>query len=400
MPFISDALLRIKPSATITTTEKARERERAGKEVLFLSVGEPDFDTPQNIKDAAKAAIDRGETKYPGTAGIPALRDAIAAKFKRENGLEYSAAQTIVGTGGKNVIFNAFLTTLNPGDEVVIPAPYWVSYPDLVGLAGGRAVVIDTTRAQGYKLTPEALDAAITPRTKWLVLNSPSNPTGAGYTADELRGLAEVLLRHSHVWTLTDDIYEHLTYGGFAFATLAQVEPSLTDRVLTVNGVSKSYAMTGWRVGYAAGPQVLIAEMTKLLGQESSGVCRIAQWAAVEALNGPQDFISDSRAVFAQRRDLVLSKLQQARGLDCPAPEGAFYVFPSCAGLIGRSTPTGRRIADDQDFVAAVLDGTGVALVAGAAFGGGPSFRLSYAASTELLITACDRIVEFCASLR
>ncbi len=400
MSFVSEALERIQPSATIFVTRKARELKRSGRDILFLSVGEPDFDTPDNIKEAAKAAIDRGETKYPGTPGVPALREAVAAKFKRENGIDYKAAETIVGTGGKNVIFNALLATLNKGDEVIIPAPYWVSYPDIVSFAGGSPVELRTRLEDGYKLTPAALEAAITPRTKWLILNSPSNPTGAAYSRDELKALAEVLVRNPHVWTLSDDIYEHLTYGNFIFTTIAQVEPALRDRVLTVNGVSKSYAMTGWRIGYAGGPEKLIKEIEKLQSQQTSGACSIAQWAAVEALNGPQDYIAKSRAVFKERRDLVVSLLNKVEHLDCPVPDGAFYVYPSCAGAMGRTTRSGKLLQNDEDFAAVLLEEEGAAVVHGAAFGQGPNFRLSYATSNDVLIDACSRIERFCAGLK
>jgi aspartate aminotransferase len=399
MAFIADALLRIKPSATIAVTQKARDLKNAGRDIISLSVGEPDFDTPDNIKKAAIAAIERGETKYTPVAGIPPLREAIALKFKRENGLDYKPSQTIVATGGKHILFNAFLATVNPGDEVIIPAPYWVSYPDMVLIAGGTPVPVATDMAHGFKLQPEALEKAITPRTKWLILNSPSNPSGAAYTRDELKALAEVLLKHANVWILTDDIYEHLTYGDFAFTTLAQVEPALKDRTLTMNGVSKSYAMTGWRIGYAAGPDQLIKAMDTLQGQQTSGACSIAQWAAVEALTGPQDFIEERRKIFEGRRDLVVSMVNQAKFLQCPSPEGAFYVYPSCKDAIGKKTPDGKVIATDEDFVAALLEAEGVAAVQGSAFGLGPNFRISYATSTAVLEDACGKIQRFCASL-
>jgi aspartate aminotransferase len=400
MPFISDALLRIRPSATIAITQHAKALKRQGRDVVFLSVGEPDFDTPDNIKQAAKAAIDRNETRYPGVAGIPALREAIAAKFKRENDLHYEAADIIVGTGGKNVIFNALLATLNPGDEVIIAAPYWVSYPDLVTLAGGIPVVLPTRSQDGYRLEAAVLEAAITPRTKWLILNSPSNPTGAVYGRAHLADFGSVLLRHPQVWTLSDDIYEHLIYDGGAFATIAQVVPSLRERILTVNGVSKSYAMTGWRIGYAGGPPTLIKAMEKLQGQQTSGACTIAQWAAVEALNGRQNFIADSLVQFQQRRDQVTALLNDVPRLCCDAPQGAFYVYPSCAAAIGARTPVGRLIETDLDFASALLEEAGVAVVPGAAFGQGPNIRLSYAAAPPVLEDACARIAQFCASLR
>ncbi len=399
MAFISDALLRVKPSATIAVTQKARDLKNAGRDIISLSIGEPDFDTPDNIKKAAIAAIERGETKYTPVAGIPPLREAIAAKFKRENGLDYKPSQTIVGTGGKHILFNTFLATVNPGDEVIIPAPYWVSYPDMVVIAGGTPVTIETRMEHGFKLRPEDLDKAITAKTKWLMLNSPSNPSGAAYTRDELKALADVLLAHPHVWVLSDDIYEHLIYGDFVFTTLAAVEPRLMDRTLTMNGVSKSYAMTGWRIGYAAGPDHLIKAMDMLQGQQTSGACSIAQWAAVEALNGPQDFIPERRRVFEERRNLVVSMINQAKYLKCPAPEGAFYVYPSCAEAIGRKTPEGKTIATDEDFVSALLETEGVAVVQGSAFGLGPNFRISYATATPVLEEACAKIQRFCASL-
>ncbi len=400
MAFLADTLSRVKPSATIAATQKARDLKAQGREIISLSVGEPDFDTPDNIKKAAIAAIERGETKYTPVAGIMPLREAIAAKFKRENGLDYKPAQTIVATGGKHVLFNAFLATLNAGDEVVIPAPYWVSYPDMVLIAGGTPVIVQTTMAHGFKLQAEDLDRAITPRTKWVLLNSPSNPSGAAYTRDELKAVTDVLVRHPHVWVLTDDIYEHLTYGEFAFTTPAQVEPSLIDRTLTMNGVSKSYSMTGWRIGFAGGPEPLIKAMDMLQGQQTSGACSIAQWAAVEALNGPQDFIPRSRKVFEERRDLVVSMLNQAQLLQCPKPEGAFYVYPSCAAAIGKTAPSGKRIDTDEDFVTELLDAEGVAAVQGTAFGTGPNFRISYATSNDLLERACAKIQRFTASLR
>jgi aspartate aminotransferase len=399
MSFLADAILRIKPSATIAVTQKARDLRNAGREVISLSTGEPDFDTPDNIKKAAIAAIERGETKYTPVAGIQPLREAIALKFKRENGLSYKPSQTIVGAGGKHILFNAFLATVNCGDEVIIPAPYWVSYPDMVLIAGGTPVAIETTMAHGFKLQLEALDAAITPRTKWLILNSPSNPSGAAYTWDELKRLTDVLLRHPHVWILTDDIYEHLTYGDFKFATPAQVEPELTSRTLTMNGVSKAYAMTGWRIGYAAGPEHLIKAMDTLQGQQTSGACSIAQWASVEALTGPQHFIDERRKVFEKRRDLVVSMLNQAKYLACPSPEGAFYVYPSCADAIGKKTPAGKVIGDDEEFATALLEAEGIAVVHGSAFGLGPNFRISYATATSVLEDACTKIQRFCASL-
>lgn len=400
MSLLSDAVSRIKTSATIAVTQKARDLVAQGRQVIALSSGQPDFDTPEHIKEAARRAMDRGQTKYTAVAGIPELRRAIADKFKRENRLDYAPSQTIVSTGGKQVIANAMLATVNPGDEVVIPAPYWVSYPEMVALCGGEPVYIRTTAANAFKITPEALDAAITPRTKWLMLNSPSNPSGAAYTRAELKALAEVLLRHPHVWVLADDIYEHLVYGDFEFASIAEVEPRLYERTLTMNGVSKAYAMTGWRIGYAAGPAALIKAMETVQSQLTSGTCSIAQWAALAALEGPQDYVHQSRAVFEQRRNLVVSMLNQARGLHCHTPEGAFYVFPSCADLIGKVTPSGRTIATDEDFVSELLETEGIAVVHGTAFGQGPNFRISYAASTEELETACEGIQRFCATLR
>ncbi|MCP8937057.1 pyridoxal phosphate-dependent aminotransferase [Alsobacter sp. SYSU M60028] len=400
MAFLAETLSRVKPSATIAVTQKARELKAQGREIISLSVGEPDFDTPENIKQAAIDAIRRGETKYTPVSGITPLREAIAAKFKRENGLDYKWQQTIVGTGGKQILYNAFLVTMNPGDEVIIPAPYWVSYPDMVLLCGGTPVFVDTKLEKNFKLQAEDLERAITKRTKWVVLNSPSNPSGAAYTRDELKALTEVLLRHPHVWILTDDMYEHLTYGDFVFTTPAQVEPTLWERTLTMNGVSKAYAMTGWRIGYAGAPDSLIKAMDMVQGQQTSGACSIAQWAAVEALNGPQDFIPKSRKVFEGRRDLVVSMLNQAKGLKCPTPEGAFYVYPSCAEALGKVSPAGKRIETDEDFVSELLQAEGVAAVHGSAFGLGPNFRISYATSNELLEQACAKIQRFCASLR
>lgn len=400
MGFLADSLSRVKPSATLAVTQKARDLTAQGRSVISLGAGEPDFDTPDNIKQAAVGAIERGETKYTPVPGIPQLREAIVAKFKRENNLDYAANQVIVGTGGKQILYNAFVATMNPGDEVIIPAPYWVSYPEMVALNGGEPVFVETTLESNFKLKPEDLEAAITPKTKWLIFNSPSNPSGAAYTHDELKALTDVLVKHPHVWILTDDMYEHLTYGDFKFATPVEVEPSLKDRTLTMNGVSKAYAMTGWRIGYAAGPLELIKAMDMIQGQQTSGACSIAQWAAVEALNGPQDFIKERRDIFEQRRDLVVSMLNQATGITCPVPEGAFYVYPSCAGLIGKTTPTGKVIETDADFVSELLEVEGVAVVHGSAFGLGPNFRISYATSTEKLEEACSRIQRFCGSLR
>ena len=400
MAFLADALSRVKPSATIAVTQKARELKTQGRDIISLSVGDPDFDTPDNIKKAAIDAINRGETKYTPVSGITPLREAIVKKFKRENGLDYKANQTIVCTGGKQVLYNAFVATLNKGDEVIIPAPYWVSYPDMVLLCGGEPVFVATTLAHGFKLQAADLERAITPRTKWIILNSPSNPSGAAYTRDELKAITDVLVRHPHVWILTDDMYEHLTYGDFVFTTPAQIESNLMDRTLTMNGVSKAYAMTGWRIGYAAGPDVLMKAMDMVQGQQTSGACSISQWAAVEALNGPQDFITTSRKAFEGRRDLVVSMLNQASLIDCPMPEGAFYVYPSCAKAIGKKTESGKVIATDEDFVTALLEAEGVAAVHGTAFGLGPNFRISYATSNAILEEACGKIQRFTASLR
>jgi aspartate aminotransferase len=400
MAFLADALSRVKPSATIAVSQKARELKAQGRDVIGLGAGEPDFDTPDNIKNAAIAAINRGETKYTPVSGIPELRKAIADKFKRENGLDYDPSQTIVGTGGKQILFNAFMATMNPGDEVVIPAPFWVSYPEMVAICGGTPVFVETTIDNSFKLTPEALDKAITPKTKWLIFNSPSNPSGAAYSEAELKALTDVLLKHEHVWVLTDDMYEHLVYGDFTFTTPVQVEPKLYDRTLTMNGVSKAYAMTGWRIGYAAGPLQLIKAMDMIQGQQTSGACSIAQWAAVEALNGTQDFIPENKKIFERRRDLVVSMLNQAKGINCPTPEGAFYVYPSCAGLIGKTSPSGKVMETDEDFVSELLEAEGVAVVHGSAFGLGPNFRISYATSEKLLEEACSRIQRFCAACR
>ncbi|WP_406872318.1 pyridoxal phosphate-dependent aminotransferase [Aminobacter sp. P9b] len=399
MAFLADALSRVKPSATIAVTQKARELKNAGRDVIGLGAGEPDFDTPDNIKNAAIEAIRRGETKYPPVSGIVPLREAIAKKFKRENNLDYKPEQTIVGTGGKQILFNAFMATLNPGDEVIIPRPYWVSYPEMVAICGGTPTYAETSIDNGFKLTADALAKAITPKSKWLVMNSPSNPSGAAYSEAELRAIADVLLKHPHVWVLTDDMYEHLTYGDFVFKTIAEVEPKLYDRTLTMNGVSKAYAMTGWRIGYAAGPIQLIKAMDMIQGQQTSGACTIAQWASVEALNGPQDFIAKNKAIFQARRDLVVSMLNQARGISCPSPEGAFYVYPSCAGLIGKKTQGGTVITDDAVFTSELLEAEGVAVVQGSAFGLGPNFRISYATSEKILEEACTRIQRFTASL-
>ena len=399
MPFLSDTLARVKPSPTIAVTNKARELAAAGKDVIGLGAGEPDFDTPQNIKDAAKRAIDEGKTKYTAVDGIPELKKAICEKFQRENGLSYKPSQVTVGTGGKQILYNALVATLNPGDEVIIPAPYWVSYPDMVLLAGGEPVFVEGPMQTGYKITGEQLEAAITPKTKWFIFNSPSNPSGAGYSHAELKELTDVLMRHPHVWVMTDDMYEHLVFGDFEFVTPAQIEPGLYDRTLTCNGVSKAYAMTGWRIGYAAGPEALIKAMGKVQSQSTSNPCSISQWAAVEALNGPQDYIAESRQAFERRRDLVVAMLNEAPGITCPTPEGAFYVYPSIAGCIGKTSAAGTRITDDEVFATALLEETGVAVVFGAAFGLSPNFRISYATSDEVLTEACTRIQNFCRSL-
>jgi aspartate aminotransferase len=399
MSIVADRLQRVKPSPTIAVSMKAAELKAAGKDVIGLGAGEPDFDTPANIKAAAKAAIDKGDTKYTAVDGTPALKKAIAAKFKRENGLDYAPNQISVGTGGKQVLYNALMATLNPGDEVIVPAPYWVSYPDMVILAEGTPVEVACSENQGFKLTAEALEAAITPKTKWLILNSPSNPTGAAYSKADLKALADVLLKHPHVWIMTDDMYEHLVYDDFKFTTIAEVEPKLYDRTLTVNGVSKAYCMTGWRIGYAGGPAPLIKAMQAIQSQSTSNPSSISQAAAVEALNGDQSFIASNNEVFKERRDLVVKMLNEAKGLRCPMPEGAFYVFPSCAGTIGKKTPEGKVIATDTDFVTYLLESVGVAVVQGSAFGLAPYFRISYATSTEALRDACTRIQKACAAL-
>ncbi len=400
MGFIADSLNRIQPSATIAISTKAMELKAAGRDIIGLSAGEPDFDTPDNIKDAAIKAIRDGRTKYTPVDGVPELKQAICAKFERDNGLKYQPSQVSVGTGGKQVLFNALLATLNPGDEVIVPAPYWVSYPDIVLLGGGKPVFVETTLDNGFKLQAAALEAAITPKTKWLVFNSPSNPSGAAYSHAELKALTDVLMRHPQVWVLTDDMYEHLVYDDFKFVTPAQVEPQLLERTLTMNGVSKAYAMTGWRIGFAAGPEILINAMRKLQSQSTSNPSSISQWAAVEALNGPQDFIASNNEKFKERRDLVVSMLNQANGLSCPTPEGAFYVYPSCEELIGKTTPSGLQIKNDEDFVTALLADEGVAAVHGAAFGLEPFFRVSYATSNAALEDACERIQRFCNSLK
>jgi aspartate aminotransferase len=400
MSLESSALKRVKPSATLAVDAKARALIAEGKNVIGLSAGQPDFDTPDNIKEAAIAAIHAGKTKYTDVDGTVELKDAVIAKFKRENGLDYKRSQIHVAPGGKAVLYNAFVATLSPGDEVIVPAPYWVSYPDMVLMAGGEPIRVATTEEDGFKLRPEALEAAITPRTRWVLINSPSNPTGAAYTHAELRALADVLLKYEHVWVLTDDMYEHLLFDGLAFATIAQVEPKLYDRTLTVNGVSKAYAMTGWRIGYAGGPEALITLMRKVESQSTSNPCSIAQAAAVEALNGTQDFLKPRAEAFEKRRDLVVSMLNQAAGITCAKPEGAFYVYPSCAGLIGKTAPTGKVMETDEDFVSELLASEGVAVVQGSAFGLAPYFRISYATSEKILEEACNRIQRFAAACK
>ena len=392
MPLLSAAIQRIKPSPTIAVTNRAAELKAAGRDIIGLGAGEPDFDTPDFVKEAAIAAIRAGKTKYTIVDGIPELKSAIQAKFRRDNDLEYGLDQITVNVGGKQTIFNAMMATLDPGDEVVIPAPYWVSYPDIVLLAGATPVIVPCGIDAGFKLTPAALDAAITPRTKWLIFNSPSNPTGAAYERAELAALAEVLVRHPHVHILSDDMYEHIVYDGFEFSTLAQVEPALYDRTLTVNGASKAYAMTGWRIGYAGGPAPIIKAIAKIQSQSTSNPDSIAQWATVAALNGDQSFLAERNAAFLKRRDLVVSMLNQTPGLRCPRPQGAFYVYPDCSGLIGKRTPTGSELATDENVAAYFLDTEGVAVVHGAAFGGSPAFRISYATADAVLEEACSRI--------
>jgi len=396
---LSEAVSRVKPSATIAVTTKANEMKRQGLDVIGLGAGEPDFDTPENIKEAAIRAIREGKTKYTPSDGIPELKEAVCAKFARENGLTYKPSQVNVSPGGKAVLFNALIATLNVGDEVIIPAPYWVSYPEIVLLAGAKPVAIICVANSNYKLTPEALESVITPKTKWLILNSPSNPTGAAYTRAELKALAQVLLRHPQVWVLTDDMYEHLVYDGFEYSTIAQVEPALYDRTLTMNGVSKAYAMTGWRIGYAAGPEKLIGAMRKVMDQSTSSSCSISQWASVEALNGTQDFLPGFRAAYQARRNFMVEGLNKAEGLICPKPEGAFYVYPSCAGVIGKTAPSGTRIDNDKTFASELLEAEKVAIVFGEAFGLPDTFRISYATSDAALKEALVRIQRFCAAL-
>lgn len=396
---LSATLSRVKPSATVAITAKAIELKSQGRDVIGLGAGEPDFDTPEHIKEAAIRAIREGRTKYTIPDGIAELKQAVAAKFARENGLTYATDQITVQSGGKQVLHTALMATVDPGDEVIIPAPYWVSYPGMVKIAGGTPVVIEGALENGFRITPAQLEAAITPRTKWLIFNSPSNPTGAGYSPEQLKAITEVLMRHPHVWLMSDDMYEHIAYPGFDFRSPAQVEPRLMDRTLTVNGVSKAYAMTGWRIGYAGGPEPLIRAMRTFITQSTSNPCSISQWAAVEALNGPQDFLSDFVAAFRRRRDLVVERLNAIPGIECPTPEGAFYVYPSIRGLIGRTTAGGTTITDDEAFATALLEERDVAVVFGAAFGLSPNFRISYATSDDVLEAACDRIAAFCAGL-
>ena len=400
MTFLSATLDRVKPSPTVALTGQVAALKAQGKDIIGLGAGEPDFDTPQNIKDSAVVAIALGKTKYTPVDGIPELKQAIVDKFKRDNDLTYTTAQVTVGTGGKQILYNALMATLNEGDEVVIPAPYWVSYPDMVLLAGGTPVIAEASLQTGFKLTADQLEAAITDNTKWLIFNSPSNPTGAGYTWAEMKEITEVLMRHPHVHVMSDDMYEHLVYDGFEFCTPAQVEPGLYDRTLTVNGVSKAYAMTGWRIGYAAGPEDLIKAMRKVQSQSTSNPCSISQYAALEALNGTQEFIAPNNETFKRRRDLVVDMLNAADGIACPVPDGAFYVYPSIAGCIGKTSAAGTEITDDEAFCTALLDETGVAVVFGAAFGLSPNFRVSYATSDEALKEACARIQTFCAGLK
>jgi aspartate aminotransferase len=401
MALLKDSLSRIKPSATIAVTDKARALKQAGRNVIGLGAGEPDFDTPENIKQAAIKAIESGKaSKYTAVDGIPELKNAIIKKFKRENHLDYKPNQIIVGTGGKQVLYNALMVTLNPGDEVLIPAPYWVSYPDMVLLAGGEPVSVPTRLEDGFKMKPEALEKAITPRTKWINFNSPSNPTGSAYTKTELKAITDVLVKHPHVWVMSDDMYEHLVYDDFEFFSPAQLEPRLYERTLTVNGVSKAYCMTGWRIGYAGGREDLIKAMAMLQSQSTSNPAAVSQWASVEALEGPQDFIAKHNKIFKERRDLCVSMLNQSKGLHCPKPEGAFYVYPSCAGAIGRTAPSGKKLETDEDFVTELLEAEGVAVVQGTPFGFGPAFRISYATKTEDLEEACRRIQRFCGNLK
>ncbi len=399
MPFIANRLSRIKPSPTIAVTQKARDLKAEGRDIIGLGAGEPDFDTPAHIIEAAKRALDNGETRYTAVAGTIELREAIAAKLKRDNNLDYTPDQISVACGGKQSIYNALMASVDPGDEVIIPTPYWVSYPDITLLAEGTPVFIDCPAESGFKLKPEDLKAAITPKTKWLIMNSPSNPSGAGYTREEMKALTDVLMRHDHVWVMPDDIYEHIVYDDFEFTTPAQVEPGLIGRTLTLNGMSKAYCMTGWRVGYAAGPDEIIKGINKIQGQSTTHTSSISQAAAIAALEGPHDFIAENNKVFKERRDLVVSMLNQANGITCSTPQGAFYVYPSCAGMIGKKTPDGTTIENDEDAVTYLLESEGVAAVHGSAFGLSPHFRISYATSTELLEDACERIQRACGNL-
>jgi aspartate aminotransferase len=401
MAFLADRLSRIKPSATIAVTDKARALKAAGRDVIGLGAGEPDFDTPENVKEAAIKAIRDGKaSKYTSVDGIAELKAAVARKFQRENGLAYKPSQIIVSTGGKQVLYNALVATINPGDEVIIPAPYWVSYPEMVLLAGGEPIAVTATMESGFKMRPEALEQAITPKTKWIIFNSPSNPTGAAYTRAELKAVTDVLLRHPHVHVMADDMYEHLVYDDFTFYSPAQLEPQLYGRTLTVNGVSKAYCMTGWRIGFAGGPEPLIKAMAMIQSQSTSNPTAVAQWAAVEALDGPKDFIPRHNRIFKERRDLCVSMLNQANGIRCPKPEGAFYVYPSCSGTMGKVAPTGKKLATDEDFVTELLEVEGVAVVQGTPFGLGPAFRISYATATTALEEACNRIQRFCSNLK
>jgi aspartate aminotransferase len=401
MAFLADRLSRIKPSATIAVTDKARALKAAGRDVIGLGAGEPDFDTPENVKEAAVKAIRDGKaSKYTAVDGIAELKAAVARKFERENGLAYKPSQIIISTGGKQVLYNALVATINPGDEVIIPAPYWVSYPEMVLLAGGEPVAVPTTMESGFKMKPEALEKVITPKTKWIIFNSPSNPTGAAYTRAELKAVTNVLLRHPQVHVMADDMYEHLVYDDFTFYSPAQLEPQLYGRTLTVNGCSKAYCMTGWRIGFAGGPEPLIKAMAMIQSQSTSNPTAVAQWAAVEALDGPKDFIPKHNKIFKERRDLCVSMLNQANGIRCPKPEGAFYVYPSCSGTMGKVAPTGKKLATDEDFVTELLEAEGVAVVQGTPFGHGPAFRISYATATTALEEACNRIQRFCGNLK
>ncbi len=399
MSIVAKRLSVIKPSPTIAVSQKARDLQAEGRDIISLGAGEPDFDTPQHIIDAAKKALDEGMTRYTAVNGVPELLDAISAKFKRDNDLDYGRDEIHVSCGGKPVIFNAMMASLNPGDEVIVPAPYWVSYPDIAVLFGGVPVIVDCPKESNFKLTPEQLEAAITPKTKWLIINSPSNPTGSGYTEADLKALGDVLKKHEHVWIFTDDIYEHLVYDDFKFKTIAQVNPELKSRTLTMNGMSKAYCMTGWRVGFAGGPKEMIKAMTMVQSQSITHTAAVSQAASIAALNGSHDFIASNNAVFKERRDLVVSMLNQASGLSCATPEGAFYVYPSCEGLIGKKAPSGKVIENDEDFVTELLEAEGVAAVHGEAFGLSPHFRISYATATDVLEDACQRIQRFCGSL-